>query len=627
MKKQILQYFLLIIPLIFFYFGFQYSDISYYFFGAITFLLILFFINLKGISFNLSLPKVDYLRRHYYNSHDNIKLENNKPRKNTRMLILSRFIVLFLSVLLFTWITRFQLFDSRSTNILENYYISQVSFFGEKLYLLLLLLPIFLIGLFLNKSNKKEINFLKLVKSLSIITSLIFLGFNIALLFSFLLSVLEVNVFIYKINFGVSKYKIIASAKDIRYEIIKRNSIPQLARYGKDYKKNMVLAKLSSKRGFYELNILNNLPSNIFNPLKTPNSSMILFDDYLVISDINRAEIQLISPAIGKILVKKTFTDKNIKDEPQVDVLGRQEYLKLREDQINEELDEVDAKINEVEKEIGIVYGYISSNKNAIQKAQNNISSANNLKEQYYNTCITAGYTSYITGAFYRYYSDSECNSRRASWDGVIQENIDYIKETEGILKHNQGVVYQYQQIKKFLESTYAFVESTKEITPYELGVFYPENKIKVALDSNNPKVLTNFLATLTHEYLHYTSYISEERALDNFFEEGLTEYFARKVIRQQLKEETKEGYPVTVKVISEIVNKIPEKELLNIYMTKDQTQLEYLLDDAYGKDFYKDTELYFSTINYLPVNEALKVANNIMLRIGGKKLEESDVK
>src|SRR5205807_381034 len=64
-----------------------------------------------------------------------------------------------------------------------------------------------------------------------------------------------------------------------------------------------------------------------------------------------------------------------------------------------------------------------------------------------------------------------------------------------------------------------------------ELGVFEPKNSIKIA--SHNLKT-ADYFETLVHEYLHYASFVSEGKKLkDAFFEEGLTEYFARAAIKE----------------------------------------------------------------------------------------------
>jgi hypothetical protein len=78
---------------------------------------------------------------------------------------------------------------------------------------------------------------------------------------------------------------------------------------------------------------------------------------------------------------------------------------------------------------------------------------------------------------------------------------------------------------------------------------------------------------------------------------------------------------------MKEIIKKIPESTLEDIYFKKDESTLGAVLANAYGENFYKDTENYFSILPYLSgTKDGLKIANAIMLRIGGRTLTENDL-
>ena len=74
------------------------------------------------------------------------------------------------------------------------------------------------------------------------------------------------------------------------------------------------------------------------------------------------------------------------------------------------------------------------------------------------------------------------------------------------------------------------------------------------------------------------------------------------------------------------MTKKIPEDELKNIYFNKDEKALIALLNNTYGSKFYQDSEFYFQAMSYVSGKEALKLANNIMFKIGGKDLKEEDL-
>ena len=181
-------------------------------------------------------------------------------------------------------------------------------------------------------------------------------------------------------------------------------------------------------------------------------------------------------------------------------------------------------------------------------------------------------------------------------------------------------------EIKKVVEAYKAMAIASKEDIPFELGVFDPPNSIKIAIDSTKIETLADYFSTVVHEYFHYTSYISEEKTLPTFFEEGLTEYFARKAVKDDMGIETNEGYPLIVKVIERMTEKIPEKDLENIYFTKDSDLLATTLDNAFGKNFSKDNELYFELISYIPSKDALEITNKLLDKIGVQELTEADL-
>jgi hypothetical protein len=163
---------------------------------------------------------------------------------------------------------------------------------------------------------------------------------------------------------------------------------------------------------------------------------------------------------------------------------------------------------------------------------------------------------------------------------------------------------------------------------PNELGVFEPKDKIKIAFATTSSHAIADYLETVAHEYLHYTSYISQaKRFSDSFFEEGLTEYFARNIIQKELQTTTNLGYPVQVKIITEMTKRIPESDFMDSYFTKDDAELIYMVDRAYGDGFYENNQILFETLQYTSdPKQMLQLANTIMKKIDGQRLTEKDL-
>src|SRR5438270_13136435 len=97
-----------------------------------------------------------------------------------------------------------------------------------------------------------------------------------------------------------------------------------------------------------------------------------------------------------------------------------------------------------------------------------------------------------------------------------------------------------------------------------------PNNSINIAFGNATSSRAADYLETLIHEYLHYASYIGPDKHLsDSFFEEGLTEYFARRIVEDNLHIETNLGYPAQVKIIEAMTKRIDESEFADIYFSK----------------------------------------------------------
>ncbi len=195
--------------------------------------------------------------------------------------------------------------------------------------------------------------------------------------------------------------------------------------------------------------------------------------------------------------------------------------------------------------------------------------------------------------------------------------------------KQQQQLLTEYQYYANFFRNQRIGLSSLKQNTPNELGVFENRDSIRLVFNTDDSHAIANYFATLTHEYLHYASFVTDDQRFDNsFFEEGLTEYFTRAAVKDALQADTNLGYPVQAKIISEMMKMIPESELAEIYFTKDEVALQKALDRVYGDGFYENNQVIFETLQYTSSpKQALKLANDIMKRIGGEALTEKDLK
>jgi hypothetical protein len=166
-----------------------------------------------------------------------------------------------------------------------------------------------------------------------------------------------------------------------------------------------------------------------------------------------------------------------------------------------------------------------------------------------------------------------------------------------------------------------------KNNIPHELGAFDPPDTIKILINTTSSHAIADYFETVVHEYLHYASYSDNKNFTASFFEEGLTEYFARMAIQNNLNTSTNMGYPVFTRIISEITKIIPETELADIYFSKDELGLRTTLNRVYGDSFYADNLITFETLQYTSdPNQMLKLANVIMAKIGANPLKQPDI-
>lgn len=616
--SKLLRWFTLIFPLVFLWLGLVYKDVFYFFlfFGFLilsVFVILPKFFSDKHITFTLNLFK-----KKKHSEHKLPTKKQNLPHLFNGIMkkaFLLSVITLIFFTFFFLFLTLFHLKITSQHSIFFEYYESFFRSIVGGWGLLLIAFVILSVYLF----NQRIKTFFG---SILIVFSILILSFNVAFFTSFLVAAAEMHLVTSKLVSDPKGSGIFFEAKTIKEKLKKTDPPPKVYGITSDLSKSIVpfyVEDQSKNKGeFYKAKVLKNIPQFLTPEADFPNASIALVKDNLLIKEINKEEIQLISPILGKLMVKQYIKPHYIKDEPKVSVLGRQEYLKFRDDEINKQIKKIDEALTEIKGYINTFAGRVQEDRAKIAANQSAIDDAVAQKESKYNYCLTL--------ADYYEIEKSYCDRVKTQWDALIAEYQKNIEGWQEQLAYDQKQLQEYQELEPIFENYREMIASQKDLAPQELGLFEPENSIKVVLDKVSPKAVTDFLATLTHEYLHYTSYVSEERTLPQFFEEGLTEYYSRKTIEKALNRKTNMGYPVLVKIIEEMAKKIPKEELERIYFTKSETDLIAVLDSAYGKDFYKDSEYYFTAISFAPPRESLKIANNIMFRIGGKDLKEEDL-
>lgn len=564
-----------------------------------------------------------------------------KDSKNVFIKFFKRFlksrysiIVIFSSIfaLFFVLLTFFHLNNSSIGNIVISYYFSlfessKNNYLTLTVFVLLIIFSVFLYLKVrkLKKNNRIRFIFIYLI---NLIFSLI-ISTSSALLLVFLIGLAQVNLLVYKINSSPSSLGIVTSASSIAGSLKKLDSPPEVKEINKKEVSKFILYQelnTSNSNNFYRRGIINNIPNNLIINLNMPDSSLILVGNNLLITELKSEDLKQISPYLAYLMIRDYFRPRFIKSYPNLRVLGRQDFIKVQDEQIDKQVTFIDSVLSFAQTYIDQDYANVANDKAKISYNQNGLDSTVSYRDSQYTSCLSAGYYDFYFGVFRKYYPQSYCDNQRQSWDNTISQWQQNISDWKKQLNYDQNTLNEDLNIYSNIQDYRSLVASQKNSTPQEYGVTYDTNKIDIALDWTNAKSATAFLETLAHEYLHYASYISEEKTFPIYLEEGITEYYARKVIKKELGQDTNYGYPLLEKVMEAFLAKLPKNDLEDAYFTKDVNTLSYIIDKTYGNKFYENNTLSFISLFYGSSDTALKSANEIMKKIGGREILKKDL-
>ncbi|MEK7525976.1 MAG: hypothetical protein AAB546_00685 [Patescibacteria group bacterium] len=543
-------------------------------------------------------------------------------------------VVVFVAIVIFLlWNSIFVMGIVKGNNALFSYVLSQFS--SQKPYWYYWLAGfIVMVGYLvrknyvnLAKSKSKKTNRLKALKlfgsSLLLIVLLVVFCLGVGFAAVYAAGVVHTNILLANINKG-GVGDVVWGKEKIQSRLESLDQVPIILESTKEnLDKDIanIYLKNSGLSDYYQKQVIAVVPNSLLIKTSIPKDSMLMVKNYLFVNEIKDDEIQQVSPVLGYKLVKAHFGGKYIKSYPEVKVLGRQDYLKFREEQINKRVKAIEEVLADVKKQAAAANGALATARDKVAYYGNLLSVSSYAREEDYNYCVSLG-------SYYPEYTPSTCRTYVDQyWNAVIQKAEQEKRNWEGSLGARQREATYWNGLSSYVSEVKNIVEGQKDTIPYELGVFHDDNKIEIALDETNSKSIYPYTATLVHEYMHYTSHVSNERAIPLFFEESLTEYYARKVIQGNTNQDSQVGYPVLVKLIERMLEKVDAKKLEDVYFTKDQKALEALLEENYGKEFYEKNKLNFDILPFLSGEEQVKTANEIIEKIGGEKFKVEDFK
>lgn len=444
------------------------------------------------------------------------------------------------------------------------------------------------------------------------------LGFFIAYILLFFIAFTQLNIFSTLININPKIIGVESDKNIVVNRLKEKNFVPEIIT--SEYDAGEILSKITSAttgtNTYYGNNVLSSVPDFLIFPIKKPDTSFVIIDNKIIVIQAKENDLQTISSFLGYHLLKNYFPTRKIKQDAKILVLNKNHYAKYREEDANKKLEKVDDELKKIQGKVSSLLANIETNKANISESSDFVKQEKVQAYDEYRKC------------FFDKNPAELCRDLQKRWDAKIQIEKEKIDNWNEDIKSDEKLIDAYKYYDDFFKSQRENIEILIEKSPNENGVFLPKDSIRLVISGSEQKDIVSFFEALTHEYLHFGSFISESKKFDSsFFEEGLTEYFARKIMKESFGIETNFGYPVQVKIITAMTNMITESEFADIYFTKDQDALERALNRVYGDDFYKNNYISFETLQYISdPKEVLKLANGIMKKIGGGELTEKDL-
>ncbi len=436
----------------------------------------------------------------------------------------------------------------------------------------------------------------------------------------------QLTVMAVMINSNAKSLGIITDKKELVKTLKGNDTPPQIIASDDDsYSKLIAIAStISGTNSFYGNTILPSVPSFLVLPIKELGAS-ILLDNTLIIANVNKKELETLSPIVGYMFIKHYFPQRAIRFYPKIVVIDDKEYESYRFVDSKEKIKTLDSQLATLEKEMSSSAASLSKMKTSIDTNKALIPTTFAQKDDKMKKCNASGH--YEKGIFKHDNTPEFCQKDAIAFDTIVDTANKEIDENTKQLPIVQSQLDLYKQYKTFFSSQRKLNAVLDKNIPHELGVYKPPSTIRILIDTKSSHALADYFATSVHEYLHYASHNEKKSFSILFFEEGLTEYFTRKVITNGLNTSTNLGYPIFAKIITQITNAIPESDLEEIYFTKDQARLEKVLNSVYGENFYKNNAILFTTLQYASnPTQILITANAIMKHIGGDPMTSEDI-
>lgn len=372
--------------------------------------------------------------------------------------------------------------------------------------------------------------------------------------------------------------KLIQDEREIPQFILSRDLIPQ----------RLLFALLGKRKNNFYYGVL--VRNNIFKDTR-PDSSFskeiakdetILFPDFaLFVNTKDFEKLTDLGYSIGNVMIRSKYNEllNNKLSDMNFSLLTQEEYIreiKREQEKIKETFEnQIAIERNNIQK----IQIYIDQISIDIADIDRRYSNAANDAFLFYSSCIES---------VFGYYNPEFCSFKKNELDVGNRKLLEYKEKLEYQLLETKNLLNHRLLVLDSWESAYKeFLGSPRD--PYsELGSFNPPSSVLVTIQTGKNEQFDQYILTVVHEFLHYSSYKNGHYFDNQFFEESTTEYLARKMVKDAFKKETYSGsYELAVQTFKELLKKLPEEKLENLYFKKDQEGVIALIDKQYGKGTY----------------------------------------
>lgn len=534
-----------------------------------------------------------------------------------------------IAIICLTLLILFAAFFGNVNYLIENPFLAYLYYvlnlFVRFLPIIIIIFSIIL-GILIWKYYSKKHDSKKTLHSFFQIFEVLIISMFSAFIILLLIAIIQLNVFSAILNNDPAKLGVKTDIKQIILSLKENNQSPIIISSDQDSRDGIVaISKAASGNNFYGNIILSGIPRLLIYPIKNDLPNIMLIDNSLIITKADIKDIEIISPVVSNLFLKKYFPQRQIKAYPKVSVMNDNEYNNFRKKDVQDKITKINQQVDSLDDSISSTSASIELINIELEAIEISKEEALIEKDKRFNDCLNEG--DYIDGEFVR------DNTKRECQEIVDELENDFIEQEESEknllieLEVADKKLAEYEYLNTFFQAQQKLTDISVNNIPSERGLFIPEDKIQIVLLDEESNSISNYFASLVHEYLHYASYTPGRRLESSFFEEGLTEYFAREAIKGSMQIDTNIGYPLTVEIIKQILRRVPEQDMADVYFTKDQEKLESILDLVYGENFYRNTIVQFETLQYTgDEDEAIKSANEILEKIDGVELNKEDV-